>query len=105
MLCAPPSAPGSPPVARTTSNVIVSESVPSSPRTSSAWCRGNTLGCGVQRSSDPLDSSQPSGAPGVPRARVGGPEWEGDAWAPSARLPPLLGRREAASWEELSIRC
>lgn len=92
-------------MARTTSNAIVSESVPSPPRTSSAWRRGNTLGCGVQRSADPLDSSQPSGAPGVSRARVGGPEGEGDARAPSSQLPPLLGRREAASWEELSIRC
>ena len=47
-----------------------------------------------------------SRAPGVSWARVGRPEWwVGDPRAPRAQLPPLLGQREAASWEELSIQC
>lgn len=41
-----------------------------------------------------------------PWCLLGHPErWVGDARAPRAQLPPLLGRREAASWEELSIQC
>lgn len=94
-LCSPNCAPGGVPKVHNPSTVIVPEcvwSLPPSPRTSSAY----TVGFSILQVPVLLTALQ------SPRCLLSG-GW-GKPPGPRALLPPLLGGREAAPWEGLSIQ-